>query len=98
MADRNAPLPRLPAHIEETIRSIAQLHARHHQNATPLQRVVDRTTDLLGRPRSIGVLTIIAAGWIRRNLLAGALGAVDLERAEEGEPLLADPIHSVRPE
>ena len=59
MADTNAPLPLLPAHIEETIRSIARLHARHHQNATPIQRVVDRTTDLLGRPRFIGVLTVI---------------------------------------
>src|ERR1019366_8016134 len=56
MADTNASLPLLPAHIEETIRSIARLHARHYQNATPLQRVVDRTTALLGRPRSIGVL------------------------------------------
>ena len=63
MADTNAPLPLLPAHIEETIRSIARLHARHHQNATPIQRVVDRATDLLGRPRFIGVLTVIAAGW-----------------------------------
>jgi len=70
MADTNAPLPLLPAHIEETIRSIARLHAEHHQNATPLQRVVDRTTALLGRPRSIGVLTVIAAGWISLNLPA----------------------------
>src|ERR1019366_9014612 len=74
MADTNASLPLLPAHIEETIRSIARLHARHYQNATPLQRVVDRTTALLGRPRSIGVLTVIAAGWISLNLLAAALG------------------------
>src|ERR1700724_1712179 len=74
MADTNAPLPLLPAHIEETIRSIARLHARHHQNATPIQRVVDRATDLLGRPRFIGVLTVIAAGWISLNLLAAALG------------------------
>src|SRR3984893_6350478 len=74
MADTNALLPLLPAHIEETIRSIARLHAEHHQNATPLQRVVDRTTALLGRPRSIGVLTAIAAGWISLNLLAAALG------------------------
>ena len=74
MADTNASLPLLPAHIEETIRSIARLHARHYQNATPLQRVVDRTTALLGSPRSIGVLTVIAAGWISLNLLAAALG------------------------
>ena len=70
MADTNAALPLLPAHIEETIRSIARLHAEHHQNATPLQRVVDRITALVGRPRFLGVLTVIAAGWISLNLPA----------------------------
>jgi len=61
-------------HIEETIRSVARLHAEHHENATPLQRAVDRITALLGRPRFIGVLTVIAASWISLNLLAAALG------------------------
>jgi uncharacterized membrane protein len=73
----NAP-PLLPAHIEETIRSIARLHAEHHQNATPLQRAVDRITAFVGRPRFIGVLTLMAAGWISLNLprsLRMALGA-----------------------
>jgi uncharacterized membrane protein len=63
MADTNVPLPLLPAHIEETIRSIARLHAEHHQNATPLQRAVDRITGLLGRPRFIGALTVVGAGY-----------------------------------
>jgi uncharacterized membrane protein len=45
-----------------------------HENATPLQRAVDRITALLGRPRFIGVLTVIAASWISLNLLAAALG------------------------
>jgi len=61
-------------HIEETIRSVARLHAEHHENATPLQRALDRITALLGRPRFIGVLTVIAASWISLNLLAAALG------------------------
>jgi uncharacterized membrane protein len=74
MADSNVSLPLLPAHIEATIRSIARLHAEHHQNATPLQRAVDRITTLLGRPRFMGILTVIAAGWISLNLLAAALG------------------------
>jgi uncharacterized membrane protein len=73
MADPNAP-PLLPAHIEETIRSIARLHAEHHQNATPLQRAVDRITAFVGRPGFIGMLTLIAAGWISLNLLADAFG------------------------
>ena len=74
MAGTNIPLSLLPAHIEETIRSIARLHGEHHQNATPLQRAVDRITGLLGRPRFIGALTVVGAGWISLNLLAGALG------------------------
>ena len=40
MADTNVQLPLLPTHIEATIRSIARLHAEHHQNATPLQRTL----------------------------------------------------------
>jgi uncharacterized membrane protein len=74
VAHMNVPPPLLPAHIEETIRSIARLHAEHHQNATPLQRAIDHMTALLGRPRFIGILTVIAAGWISLNLLAAALG------------------------
>jgi uncharacterized membrane protein len=73
MADPTPP-PLHPAHIEETIRSIARLHAEHHQNATPLQRAVDRITAFVGRPRFIGVLTLLAAGWISLNLLADAFG------------------------
>src|ERR1700732_1321592 len=68
------PLPLLPAHIEETIRSIARLHAEHHQNATPLQRAVDHVTSLLGRPPFIGVPSAIAAAWISLNLFVAALG------------------------
>jgi uncharacterized membrane protein len=74
MADTNVPPPILSAHIEETIQSIAQLKAEHHENATPLQRAVDRMTGLLGRPRFIVVLTVILVGWISLNLLAVALG------------------------
>jgi uncharacterized membrane protein len=73
VADANVP-PILSAHIEETIRSIAQLHAEHHENATPLQRIVDRMTALLGRTRFIAVLTVIVAGWIGLNLLAASFG------------------------
>ena len=74
MSDTNVPPPLLPAHIEETIRSIARLHAEHHQSTTPLQRAVDRITALLARPRFIGMLIVIAAAWISLNLLVTAFG------------------------
>ena len=66
--------PILPAHIEDTIRSIAQLHAAHHHDATPLQRAADRMTRFLGRPRFIGLLTAVVLAWICINLLTSALG------------------------
>ena len=74
MVDKHISPPILPAHIEATIRSIAQLHAEHRENATPLQRAADRVTALLGRPQFLGVLTIIVVVWIGLNLLASALG------------------------
>ncbi len=79
MPDTNDLQPVLPAHVEETIRSIARLQAEHHGNATLHQRAVDRVTALLGHPRFIGGLTIIVVGWISLNLLTAALGfrAVD---------------------
>ena len=80
MADTNGSPPLPQAHIEETIRSIAQLHAEHHDNATPLQRAVDRLTFTLGRPRFLGVLTVIVVIWIGANLLAAALGYRPIDR------------------
>lgn len=74
MTGTNVPQPVLPPHIEETIRLVARLHAEHQQDATPLQRAVDYLTALFGRPRFIGVLTVIVAGWICFNLLAVVLG------------------------
>jgi uncharacterized membrane protein len=74
VADTKVPTPNLPDHTEETIRSIAQLRAEHHENATALERALDRVTALLSRPRFIGVITVIVIGWIGLNLGAVAFG------------------------
>ena len=63
----------LPPHIEETVRAIADLHADHHRQATPLQRLVDRLTALVGQPRFILALTMASVLWIVANLLAPSL-------------------------
>ncbi len=65
MADRT---PILPAHIEDTVRSIAELHAQHDQETSALQRVVDRTTAWVGRPAFIGLLSLLILGWVLGNL------------------------------
>lgn len=74
MADPKTAPPVLPAHLEETIRSIDRLHAEHRRDATPLQRGVDRMTTLLGRPGFIGVVTVLVVLWVSFNLLTAALG------------------------
>ena len=64
MPETDAASSILPIHIEESIRSIAGLHAEHHANATQHQRVVDRITSLLGRASFIRHLPFsFLAGW-----------------------------------
>jgi hypothetical protein len=70
VAYMKVPPPLLPAHIEETIRSIVGSTPSTTRSHAASAR---RMTALLGRPRFIGVLTVIAAGW-SLNLLAAALG------------------------
>ena len=77
MSDTTTPI--LPAHIEETIRSIAELHAEHHRAATPIQRTVDRLTAFVGRPRFIGLVTVGATVWIVANAVAPLFGLPALD-------------------
>ncbi len=66
--------PILPAHIEDTVQSIARLHAEHYQQATRLQRIVDRMTALMGRPSFVGLLTVAVLVWVLGNLGAAWAG------------------------
>ncbi len=66
--------PILPAHIEDTVQSIARLHAEHYQQATRLQRTVDRMTALMGRPSFVGFLTVAVLIWVLGNLGAAWAG------------------------
>ncbi|GAC1427041.1 MAG: DUF1003 domain-containing protein [Candidatus Velthaea sp.] len=58
----------LPAHIEETIRAIAELHARQASEATAFQRIIARTTAEIGRPRFLATITVAVVVWISMNL------------------------------
>lgn len=43
--DPASPNPEsMPAHVEQTVRSITLLHAKHHQDASQAQRSLDRLT------------------------------------------------------
>ncbi len=66
--------PVLAVHVEDTIRSIAQLDVEHLESATQQQRWVDHTTEMLGRPWFLGVAGLLISAWIALNSLAPALG------------------------
>ena len=73
--------PILPAHIEDTIAAIAKLHADHRQQTGSLQRLVERLTAWIGRPRFIAGLTAVVIVWIGGNLLAPRLGMQSWDEA-----------------
>jgi uncharacterized membrane protein len=74
MTDAEDEAESLPEHIDTTIRAIADMHARHQQRATPSQRAFAVMARLLARPRFIGALTLVLAGWMALNLAAPRLG------------------------
>jgi uncharacterized membrane protein len=78
--------PILPAHIEDTVQAIAKLHAEHYQQSTPLQRIVDRLTALVGRPGFVGLLTLVVLVWVLASLGTSWLGREPLD-----PPPFADP-------
>ena len=63
-------LPILPAHIQTTVEAIARLHDEHRRGATTSQRLVDRLTASVGRPRFVVLLTFAVLAWTGGNLLA----------------------------
>ncbi len=60
--------PVLPAHVEDTIRAIANFHADHELQAMPIERLIARLTGMLGRPAFIVVLSVAVALWVAGNL------------------------------
>lgn len=76
-----AATPILPAHIEDTIASIAKLHADHRLQTGSLQRLVERLTAWIGRPNFIAGLTVIVIVWVGWNLLAPRLGTTAWDEA-----------------
>ena len=66
--------PILPAHIEETVRAIAEVHHEHRRRAGAVQRWVEAMTALLGRPAFTPVLTVVVVGWIALNIALPHLG------------------------
>lgn len=64
----------LPAHIEDTVEAIAKVHADHHREAGTLQRLVERLTGWIGRPRFLAAMTVVILAWVALNLAMPVAG------------------------
>ena len=74
MSDSQVRPAELPSHIEDTIRSIAKMHAAHRDGATRYERFISGTMAQMGGARFIGALLLAVSAWIGVNLLCIALG------------------------
>ncbi|MEO5867092.1 MAG: DUF1003 domain-containing protein [Sphingomonas sp.] len=75
MVTQRSAGPILPAHIEQTVHAIAELHAEHQRTASAIQRLVERSVRFIGRPRFVGLLTAFVFLWILANSGLSHLGA-----------------------
>lgn len=66
-----AKKPAVPEHIQQTIDTIAEVHARHLREATRAHRFMQGTVSWVARPRFILLLTLFVAAWIGANFHLG---------------------------
>ena len=64
----------LPTHVEQTVQAIAALHLQHHSKLSAIQRLIDKSTRFVGRPRFAVVVTILLLSWIGFNLVMLSMG------------------------
>ena len=69
----------VPPHIAETIHAIALLHAEHHRKSTLAERIVDKATEYVGRPRFLLALIMAATFWMAFNKILDVSGVAPID-------------------
>jgi uncharacterized membrane protein len=70
----------LAPHIEETVRTAAELQEEHDREATSFERNIARTTRFFGSPHFFACLTIGVALWVAINLAATPMRRVPFDK------------------
>jgi len=70
----------LSGHVEETVQHLVKLHEAHQRQASALQRLANRVTAALGRPRALALILLVVISWIVGNYAARRLGLTALEQ------------------
>lgn len=64
----------VPAHVEATVQAVARFHSAHEEEASRLQRAIERLTRRAGSPAFAALLTLLVVSWIALNLGLMAVG------------------------
>lgn len=62
--DASASQDDLDDHVVQSVEAVADFHREHYRRASGLQKVIDATTERLGRPWAIIVLTATVGIWV----------------------------------
>jgi uncharacterized membrane protein len=66
--------PAVPAHVGQALQAIANMQIAHHEQASFLARMVDRTTAAVARPNFLIYVSTVLILWIGGNVLLGHAG------------------------
>jgi uncharacterized membrane protein len=80
----NSNEPVLPPHIEDTVRSIAELHAEHDRQASLYQRTIERLIHQLGQPAAVVVIAGVVILWVGSNVALRHMHAAAFDPAPFG--------------
>ena len=73
-ADSDAAYNVLSPHVEDTVRAVAEMHAEHHRQSSPVDRAIDRVTAILGSAFFLGSLTLLVLLWVSINAILPLTG------------------------
>ena len=74
MSDDPDPRAGLPSSVNDNIDTVAEFYARHEEQVSTTQRVVEKVALFLGSPGYIAANALFIVGWIAANLLADDFG------------------------
>jgi uncharacterized membrane protein len=64
----------LPTHVEEAIQAIAAMHAAHREEASWLDRLIDRVTAAVAKSNFLFCVAAVVVSWVLSNSLSERAG------------------------
>jgi uncharacterized membrane protein len=79
MSDDSDSRDRLPSSVSDNIDTVAEFYARHEEQVSTTQRIVEKVALFLGSPGYVAANILFIVVWIAANLLAEDIGWTQLD-------------------